>query len=86
MAVCLRAGGAVLLSAVLTPKTLALAFGFLADVHCAPLLGRLYREGGDKSAIAARHVSDDTAAYMREHCGIDVGGRSKETTGGTGRT
>lgn len=71
---------------VLSPKTLALAFAFLADVRCAPLLRRLYCEGGDKSSIAARHVSDDTAAYMREHCGIDVGGRGKETTRGTGRT
>lgn len=58
---------------VLTPRTLALAFGFLADVGCAPLLRRLYREGGDKSAIAARHVSEGTAAYMCKHCGIDAG-------------
>ena len=61
------------MNAVLSAKTLALAFGFLADVRCAPLLGRLYCEGGDKSAVAARHVSEGTAAYMREHCGIDVG-------------
>ena len=58
---------------VLTPRTLALAFGFLADVGCAPLLRRLYREGSTKSAAAARHVSEGTAAYMRRHCGIDVG-------------
>ena len=70
------------MSAVLTPRTLALAFNFLADVHCAPLIGRLHREGGDKSAIAARHVSENTAAYMREHCGIDVGRRG---TGGGGK-
>lgn len=70
------------MNAVLTPKTLALAFGFLADVHCASLLGRLYREGGDKSAIAARHVSDKTVVYMREHCGIEVGRRDAGGGGG----
>ena len=75
------------MSAVLTPKTLALAFGFLAEVRCALLLGRLYREGGDKSAIASRHISDDTAAYMREHCGIDAGRRGNAATaGGDDRT
>lgn len=67
---------------ILSAKTLALAFDFLSDVHCASLLGRLYREGGDKSAIAARHVSDKTAAYMREQCSIDV---ERRGAGGGGR-
>ena len=53
------------------------------------LLQWLCHEGGDKSAIAARHVSENTAAYMREHCGIDVGRRGNATTataGGDNRT
>lgn len=57
------------MSIVLSPRTLALAFDFLSSIHCALLLRRLYREGGDKSAIAARHVADQTTAYLRRHCG-----------------
>ena len=57
------------MSIVLSPRTLAMAFNFLSGIHCAHLLRRLYREGGDKSVIASRHVSDMTAAYLRKHCG-----------------
>lgn len=67
---------------VLSPKTLAMAFHFLADIRCAPLLKRLYHEGGHKSAIAGRHVPDSVAAYMRDHCGIDVERRGKGGGGG----
>ena len=50
--------------------------------HPPNLLQCLCHGGGDKSAIAARHVPASAAAYMREHCGIDVGGRG---TGGGGK-
>jgi len=51
-----------------------MAFNFLAEIRCGPLLRRLYREGGDKSAAARRYVAPTTARYMRESCRIDAGG------------
>lgn len=51
-----------------------MAFNFLAEIRCGPLLRRLYREGGDKSAAASRYVTPTTARYMRESCRIGAGG------------